>query len=223
MYDRSTPCLKTIKLLLFKVSLDHCVPAYAQSAPRLLNSISIMDNEGFQKVTHKKRIELVLSHPRARREIIFEMGATSVKAADPAIRITNKTIVDHKDVMEPPFILSKTIPGNKLVLTTAINHQAIDYEQYLTVLNEALAEVEPVGASTNARWTKPLAHSVPTYATLGEVRCKIKTNYLQLKMGQTPRWLMGPQKREGKAASAMVLIVAGTMTLEMLGVTHLVV
>jgi hypothetical protein len=203
--------------------------AAQQQAWKPTTNQAVVDDEGFQTVESKKKKKerlLPKPYPRAQREVIFEMESASsdpVAAANQALRIANKTIVDHKDITKPPFILSRVTPNNSLILTTAIDQQAIDYEQYLGILKDALFEAKPVAARVNTRWTKFLLHSVPTYASLEEVRLQIETNYPLLKMGQTLRWLTSPEKREGKAHSTMVLAVIGTMTLKTLGVSHLAV
>ena len=102
-----------------------------------------------------------------------------------ALHISNKAIVDHKDVTEPPLVLSWTTTANNLILTTAIHLPAIDCKQHLSILKGVLVEAKAASAKVNACWTKFLLHDEPTDATVDEVRYQIETNYPLFKIGQT--------------------------------------
>jgi hypothetical protein len=105
----------------------------------------------------------------------------------PSRKPANSTLVDHKDIAHPPFLLSRITPSNALVLTTGFEWEAENYEPYLGIIMDALKDCEPVTARVNERWSKFLLHNVSTSAALEDIRTDFETNYPTLKLGMTPR------------------------------------
>jgi hypothetical protein len=100
--------------------------AAQQQALKLTTNQDVVDGEGFQRVESKKKKEYLRPKPdpRSQREVISEIEAApgeAVAAANETLGIANETIVDHKDITKPPFILSRVTLNNSLILTTAID------------------------------------------------------------------------------------------------------
>jgi len=196
-------------------------PTYAQVAEK-------KQPKEFTEVKSKKkaRKETILPkpYPTADRLVIF--GLTTApndrkEAADRALQVINKTITDHTDISHPPFILAHITATNNLTFTTAPQHLGISYEPYLAIFENALHEFPITSSRISQRWTRFIVNGIPTTATPNDARTEIETNYPSLRMGQTPRWLTSPERRQGKEASSMVVTFIGEMTKKSLGATSL--
>jgi hypothetical protein len=105
------------------------------------------DNPGFTTVTHKKEKKkpttlLPPPQPTADRKLIFKLTSAptvpATTAATQALRIVNKTIADHPDIIHPQCLLAHITQSNALVVIVAESYRATDYDPYLGILQEAL-------------------------------------------------------------------------------------
>jgi hypothetical protein len=203
--------------------------------PVVNNELHASNDDGFQLVTRKQKKhevqagKLVSSkYPITEREIIISFteplkAAPTETTADTALEKINKTIVDHKDIHQPPFIRARFSVNNNLVITTSNNNCGLDYDAYLNIIVDAVKFLGPATARINERWSKFLIHGVPTHSSLESIRYDIETNYASLKLAQTPRWLAKPENRKNKLASTIVIALVGTVTLKQIGATRLLV
>jgi hypothetical protein len=119
--------------------------------------------------------------------------------------------------------LANVSATNNLVFTVAPQHLSTNYEPYLGILEDALHELPIASSRISQRWTRFIIHGIPTSATPETVRTELEVTHPSLKMGQTPRWLTSPERRQGKEASSMVIILIGEMTKKSLGASSLAV
>ena len=145
-------------------------------------------------------------------------------AADAALRHVNSAIVDNKDVFAPAFIRARVTVRGNIVFTTGNNQTNVIYEDYTTIIAEALAyygECEKV--EIGKRFSQFLLHGVPTHLSPAEISRSITSNYPQLIQGQTPRWLTPADRRESKANSTIVMTLTGNIKKAQIGRHHLIV
>lgn len=187
--------------------------------------------DGFQLVSRKKqkkKVETLVQakYPLAEREIILSFTAPlnvppTDTNADIALEKVNKVIVDHKDILQPPFTRARFTVNNNLVLTTGLNNCGMDYDSYLNILVDAVRFLGHASARVNERWSKFLVHGVPVDTSLETIRHDIESNYPSLKLAQTPRWLAPAAKRVDKTHSTIVIALLGSITLQRIGVSRL--
>jgi hypothetical protein len=198
-------------------------PTYAQVAEKQPREFT----EVRSKKRAKKETILPKPYPTADRLVIFNLTAAPndrKEAADRALQVINSTITNHTDITHPPFILAHiTATTNNLVFTVAPQHMGASYEPYLAIFEDALHEFPIASSRISQRWTRFILHGIPTTATPENVRTEIETTYPTLRMGQTPRWLTSPERRQGKEASSMVITLIGEMTKKSLGANNLAV
>jgi hypothetical protein len=178
-----------------------------------------------KKMKTKKETVLPKAFPIADRLIVFNLTTAPnnrKEAADRALQMINKTITHHVDISHPPFILANISATNNLVFTTAPQQLSVNYEPYLKIFEDTLHEFPITSSRISERWTRFILHGIPTTATPDDVRTEINNTYPTLRMGQTPRWLISPDRRQGKEASSMVITLVGEMTKKSLGATKLV-
>jgi hypothetical protein len=177
-----------------------------------------------KKMKAKQETVLAKPYPIADRMVIFSLTTAPnnrKEAADRALQVINKTITNHTDILDPPFILANISATNNLVFTTAPQQLSINYEPYLKIFEDALHEFPITSSRISQRWTRFIIHGIPTTATPEDVRTEIENTYPALHMGQTPRWLTNSDRRQGKVASSMVITLVGEMTKKSLGATKL--
>jgi hypothetical protein len=75
--------------------------------------------------------------------------------------------------------------------------------------------------SVHQRWTKFIAHGVPTNANMEGIRQDIESQYSNLKLAQTPRWLAPPEKRYNKETAVVVLAFVGSLNTKIMGTSKL--
>jgi hypothetical protein len=197
-------------------------PTYAQVAERT--------KEEFTEVKSKKQTKretlLPKPYPTADRLVIFNLTTAPndcKEAADRALQLVNKTITSHNDITHPPFILAKITAANNLVFTVGPQHLSTNYEPYLGILEDALHEFPIASSRISQRWSRFIIHGIPTTADPDTVRTEIESTYPILRMGQTPRWLTRPERRQGKETSSMVITLIGEITKKSLGAESLAV
>jgi hypothetical protein len=197
-------------------------PTYAQVAEK--------PKEEFTEVKSKKKAKretlLPKPYPTADRLVIFNLTKTPndcKEAADRALQLVNKTITSHKDITHPPFILAKITAANNLVFTVGPQHLSTNYEPYLGIFEDALHEFPITCSRISQRWSRFIIHGIPTTAEPDTVRTEIESTYPTLRMGQTPRWLTRPERRQGKETSSMVITLIGEITKKSLGAESLAV
>ena len=188
---------------------------------------------GFQLVNRKKqkkKVEMLVQakYPLSEREIILSFAAPlnvppTEKNADIALEKVNKVIVDHKDILQPPFTRARFTVNNNLVLTTGLTNCGMDYDAYLNIIVDAVRFLGHASARINERWSKFLVHGVPVDSSLESIRHDIESNYPNLKLAQTPRWLAPAIKRVEKIHSTIVIALLGSITLKQIGVSRLTV
>jgi hypothetical protein len=197
-------------------------PTYAQVAEQKPKEFT----EVRRKTKARKETVLPKPYPTADRLIIFNLTTAPndrKEAADRALQVANKTINNHSDITHPPFILANISATNNLVFTVAPQHLSTNYEPYLGILEDALHEFAITSSRISQRWTRFIVHGIPTTTTPDTVRTELEATYPSLKMGQTPRWLTSPERRQGKEASSMVITLIGEMTKKSLGANSLAV
>jgi hypothetical protein len=172
----------------------------------------------------KRETVLPKPYPTADRQIIFSLSSAPndrKEAADRALQLINNTITNHNDITHPPFILANITNSNNLVFTVAHQHLGKNYEPYLAIFEDALHEFPIVSSRISQRWSRFIVHGIPTSTTPETVRNEIESTYPTLQMGQTPRWLTSPERRQGKEASSMVITLVGEITKKSLGADSL--
>ena len=172
----------------------------------------------------KKETILPKPYPMADRFIIFNLTTAPndrKEAADRALQAVNRAITTHADIEHPPLILANFTATNNLVFTVVSQLLSTIYEPYLAILEEDLNKFPITSSQVSQRWTRFINNRIPTTATPETVRTEIETNYPTLRMGQTPRWHISPERRQGKEASSMIITFIGEMTKKSLGATSL--
>jgi len=99
-----------------------------------------------------------------------------------------------------------------IILTTGNTQNNIIYEDYATIIAEALSyygKCEKV--EIGKHYSQFLLHSVPTHLSLLEISDSITTNCSQLIQGQTPCWLTPADRREHKTTSTIVMTLTGSV------------
>lgn len=195
-------------------------PTYAQVAEKKPREFT----EVKSKKKARKETILPKPYPTADRLVIFNLTTAPndrKEAADRALQIVNKTITNHSDITHPPFILAHINAMNNLVFTVAPQHLGVSYEPYLAIFEDALHEYPIASSRISQRWTRFILHGIPTTASPETVRNEIESTYPSLRMGQTPRWLTSPDRRQDKEASSMVVTFIGEMTKKSLGANDL--
>lgn len=230
MFQRQQPSAQTPALSPPDKKQGSTQPPPGQQLP-LPQKPSTQD--GFQLVHRKKnkpKLEKLVQakYPLAEREIILSFAnplnvPPTEKNADIALEKINKIIVDHKDILQPPFTRARFTVNNNLVLTTGLNNCGMDYDSYLNIIVDAVRFLGHASARINEPWSKFLVHGVPTDSTLESIRYDIESNYPKLKLAQTPRWLAPAEKREGKIHSTIVVALLGSITVAQIGVSRLTV
>jgi hypothetical protein len=207
-------------------------PTPAPNKPPKATSAKVDADAGFTTVTHKKQKKkpttlLPPPQPTADRKLIFKLTSAptvpATTAATQALRIVNKTIADHPDIIHPPCLSAHITQSNALVVIVAESYRATDYDPYLGILQEALqAEKFPIaGSFVSERWTRFVLNGVPTDASPEDVQREIGSLYPSIRLGMSPRWLTTPERRQGKTASSMVITVTGQHTIKSIGRSRL--
>jgi hypothetical protein len=164
-------------------------------------------------------------YPRTEREIIicFETMAKepSHELAKIAWKHVNQALADMKDIKVPPFFAARFSRNSNLVLTTGLNHNNMNYEAYLPIICHTLTPIGRCSAYINERWTKFIAHGVPTNANMEGIRQDIESQYSTLKLAQTPRWLTPPEKHYNKETAVVVLAFVGSLNTKIIGTSKL--
>jgi hypothetical protein len=206
-----------------KLPPPNSVPTYAQVAEKKMQEFT----EVRSKKKAKRETVLPKPYPTADRLLIFSLTSAPndrKEAADRALQLINNTITTHNDITHPPFILANITNSNNLVFTVAHQHLGKNYEPYLGIFEDALVHEFPIASSRiSQRWSRFIVHGIPTSATPETVRNEIESTYPTLQMGQTPRWLTSPERRQGKEASSMVITLVGEITKKSLGATSIAV
>jgi len=172
-------------------------------------------------------------YPQAEREVTchFIIGSPTEAAAhagrdynarqavsDAALYRVNKALVDNQDVTAPPFLRARVTMRGSIVLTTGNTQNNIIYEDYTTIIADALSyygKCERV--EIGKRFSQFLLHGVPTHLSLPDISNSIATNYPQLIQGQTPRWLTPADRREQKSTSSIVMTLTGSVKMADIG------
>jgi hypothetical protein len=206
-------------------------PAPRKPPPATLAKVDA--DAGFTTVTHKKRKTkkpttlLPTPLPTADRKIVFKLSANAKESphavATRALQVVNKTIDAHPDISHPPCVSAHLTHSNAVVIVVAESYLATDYELYLGILQVALqADGFPLaGSFVSERWSRFVLNGVPTKATPEEVQREMGCIYPSIRLGQPPRWLTTPEKRQGKDASSMVITLTGTHTIKSIGRSRL--
>jgi hypothetical protein len=165
---------------------------------------------------------ITTNYPKAEREIIVSfkepMTVPTTEASQNVAnlaRIAANSALKASSEMPPRPLLTARITSNRnLVFTTNEQIPGSDYTAYLSIIADSLKNLGEATATLNECWTKFLLHNVPTSLSLNEIRYEIETHYPELKLAQTPRWLKRPEDLTTKKASAVVLALLGSVTLE---------
>jgi uncharacterized coiled-coil protein SlyX len=207
-------------------------PTPAPNKPPQATSAKVDADTGFTTVTRKKQKKkpttlLPPPQPTADRKLIFKLTSAptvpATTAATQALRVINKAIVDHPDIIHPPCLSAHITQSNSLVVIVAESYRATDYDRYLGILQEALqADKFPIaGSFVSERWSRFVLNGVPADASPEDVQREIGTLYPSIRLGTSPRWLTTPERRHGKTASSMVITVTGQHTIKSIGRSRL--
>jgi hypothetical protein len=167
--------------------------------------------------------------PKAEREIIVSFkepieipaNEASQNVANLARIAANKALSSCEGSPPRPLLTARFTSSRNLIFTTNPDLPGSDYTAYLSVIADGLKDLGEATATLNERWTKFLIHNVPTSISINDIRNEIETHYPQLKLAQTPRWLKKKEDLTGKKASAIVIALLGSVTLEGFGLTKL--
>ena len=139
--------------------------------------------------------------------------------SDAALHQVNKALVDNQDVIAPPFLRARvTMRGSISVLTTGNTQNNIIYEDYATIIADALSYYGKCKkVEIGKRFSQFLLHGVPTHLSLPNISNSIATNYPQLTQGQTPRWLAPADRCEQKSTSTIVMTLTSSVKMADIG------
>jgi hypothetical protein len=84
-----------------------------------------------------------------------------------------------------------------------------DYEPFLGIIRNALAEIPTVSAHVSQQWTRYVVNGIPTTTWPEDAREDLELLYPTAKLAKTPRWLTTVENRQEKAASSMVITLVG--------------
>ena len=122
------------------------------------------------------------------------------------------------------FICAHVTVCKNIVFTTGNNQTNVIYEDYTTIIKDALSyygECEKV--KIGRRFSQFLLYGVPTHLSLPEVLYSISCKYPQLIQSQTPRWLTPADRWEHKANSTIVMTLTGNIKKAQIGHQDLIV
>jgi hypothetical protein len=118
----------------------------------------------------KKRQQI---YPPAERLIVVQLAEVpndAQKAADTALRTVNRALVGHPDVTVPPLYTAYVSRSNALVFTAGPRNRGRDYEPFLGIIRNALAEIPAVSAHVSQQWTRYIMNGIPTATTPEDAR-----------------------------------------------------
>jgi hypothetical protein len=213
-------------------------PTYAEAAGSLEDSAhnpnkqTDKDNTWIAAGKKKKAQRQQQENPKAAtpkpyastdRKIIVHLGKTPEKpnqAATEALYKVNAALTATEGFAKPPLALARISNNdNTITFTTAPYARNTDYEDKLPTIEQAIMDLQPSNSRIMQRWSKFILHGVPLSATPESVRKDIEAIY-QRPMGQTPRWLINPERlNSNKTASSMVITLIGELTIKDLGVS----
>jgi hypothetical protein len=163
----------------------------------------------------KRRQQIYLP---AERRIVVQLAEApndAQKAADTALRTVNRALVGHPDVTVPPLFTAYVSRTNALVFTAGPRNRGREYEPFLGIIRNALAEIPTVSAHVSQRWTRYVLNGIPTATTPEDAREELELLYPTAKLAKTPRWLTTAENRQEKAASSMVITLVGPTKLRL--------
>jgi hypothetical protein len=116
-------------------------------------------------------------YPRTEREVVIEFDSLlkqlAALACNSARNVVNKMLIDRKDVTAAPFVNARFSRNNNSVLTTPSTKDNIEYEAYLGSICEALSPLGRGIPHINEKWTKFVAHGVPTRANITRIQSDV--------------------------------------------------
>jgi len=176
------------------------------------------------------------TYPKAEREVTchFPSGNTDTtptqqdhtvrqSMADVALHRVNSAFVNTKDIDVPPFIRAGVTVRGSIIFTTSNCQSNVIYEDYITIIANALLYLGKCEVEVGKRFSQFLLHGVPTQFSLPEISDSIAVNYHQLVQVQTPRWLTPADRRQNKTHSTIVMTLAGNIKKANVGLHHLII
>jgi hypothetical protein len=172
------------------------------------------NNDAWNPVVSKKTKRRQQIYPPAERRIVVQLAEApndAQKAADTALRTVNRALVGHPGVTVPPLYIAYVSRTNALVFTAGPRNCGREYEPFLGIIRNALAEIPTVSAHVSQRWTRYIVNGIPTATTPEDAREELEMLYPAAKLAKTPpsRWLTTTENQQEKAASSMVITLAG--------------
>jgi hypothetical protein len=183
----------------------------AKAAPAPTKPAENVDS-AWNPVVSKKTKRRQQAYPPAERRIVVQLAEApndAQKAADTALRTVNRALVGHPDVTVPPLYTAYVSRTNALVFTAGPRHRGRDYEPFLGIIRNALAEIPTVSAHVSQLWSRYVINGIPTTTTPDDAREEIEWLYPAAKLAKAPRWLTTAENRREKAASSMVITLVG--------------
>jgi hypothetical protein len=195
-------------------------------------SVSQQQDKLFMTITCKNKKSapvtiLPKALPRLEREVLITynqcIGTPKQKAkwATYALNKFNHIINTRTDITLPPFILTRIMHNNRLVLMTNPTTLATTYKSYILMLSAEITVLQPTHPCIYGRWTKFLVHNVPTNAKPPGIKTEIETTYPSLHLATEPHWLVPEECRLNKNSSTIVISLTGATDLKHLGTTSL--
>jgi hypothetical protein len=176
------------------------------------------------------------TYPKAEREVTCHFPSENTDAthtqedyvarqatADVALRRVNAAFVNTKDVDVPPFIRARVTIRGAIIFTTSNCQSNVIYEDYTTIIADALSYHGKCEVEVGKRFSQFLLHGVPTQFSLPEISDSIAVNYHQLVQVQTPRWLTPAERRQNKTHSTIVMTLAGNIKKADVGLHNLII
>jgi pyruvate/2-oxoglutarate dehydrogenase complex dihydrolipoamide acyltransferase (E2) component len=129
-------------------------------------------------------------YPPAERRIVVQLVEApndAQKAADTALRTINRALVGQPDVTVPPLYTTYVSRTNALVFTAGPRHRGRDYEPFLGIIRNALAEIPTISAHVSQLWSRYVVNGIPTTTTPDDAREEIEWLYPAAKLAKAPR------------------------------------
>jgi len=143
--------------------------------------------------------------------------------ADVELSRVNSAFVNTKDIDVPPFIHACITTRGAIIFTTSNCQSNVIYEDYITIIADALSYLGKCEVEVGKRFSQFLLHGVPTQYSLPEISDSIAVNYHQLVQVQTPRWLTAADRRQNKTHSTIIMTLAGNIKKTDVGLHNLII
>lgn len=156
---------------------------------------------------NKKTTPLVLT--KRDRTIVIERDGTSLPDDTNALTIRDAL---NAAIKKPLIATIEFTTNHHVLLLTKDNTPATSVlKSHRSAIEEAIRATIPaaIGLRKDEIWHKVILHGIPTTATFATVQSEVEEFNPGIQLPRPPRWLTTEVQRQHKAASAMVLTIAG--------------